>query len=115
MNLIQRKTVALLLNPFYRFYGRCARCNRNWRICEGHSTNWNKTDGMFPLCEDCWKDLKPEDRLPYYRSLWERWRDSKDMKIALKNKVITVKIYKEHNNEMKKAWVPIKKAVLKGL
>ena len=28
---------------------------------------------MFPLCESCWKDMTPQDRLPHYRKLYESW------------------------------------------
>lgn len=44
------------------------------------------TNGMscFPLCEQCWKDLKtPEARLPYYRKLvdsWKRWDSTAESK-----------------------------------
>lgn len=26
--------------------------------------------GMYPLCEACWGELTPVDRLPYYREQW---------------------------------------------
>lgn len=29
---------------------------------------------MFPLCEQCWSELTPQNRLPFYRVLFEQWR-----------------------------------------
>lgn len=45
----------------------------------GHSTPYNVASGCFPLCEACWSELSPDERLPYYRQLWQRWlRDGVD-------------------------------------
>jgi hypothetical protein len=27
----------------------------------------------FPLCEQCWQELTPGQRLPYYRALVDSW------------------------------------------
>jgi hypothetical protein len=27
----------------------------------------------FPLCETCWASIKPYERIPYYRRLWDLW------------------------------------------
>lgn len=68
-------------------YSTCERCGRPWCLCQSHETEyWRasnaelKSDiavaamGMFPLCEDCWKELSPQERLPFYRSLFDSWR-----------------------------------------
>jgi len=57
--------------------GYCYRCRRPWKthgigVVE-HATNYTETSGMFPLCEGCWSKLSPEERLPYYRKLWDSW------------------------------------------
>lgn len=55
-------------------YGHCGRCKTNWHYCHGHSTEVADTgSGMFPLCELCWKELSPEERLPYYKAVFESW------------------------------------------
>lgn len=54
-------------------YGHCGKCGLTWATVEGHSTRYTESEGMFPLCEKCWSELTPEQRLPYYRSLWESW------------------------------------------
>ncbi len=71
--------------------GYCLRCGRTWRCLgiKGHTTPFCLVDaggictaplheeglrfhaGCFPLCEDCWSELTPEARLPYYRLLSE--------------------------------------------
>ena len=31
------------------------------------------SSGLFVLCEPCWAECTPEERLPYYRAQWEEW------------------------------------------
>lgn len=45
--------------------GYCRRCKLYWRYCKEHTT-YSDGRGLFALCEDCWSDLTPEKRLPYY-------------------------------------------------
>lgn len=80
-------------------YSGCARCGFTWATVEGHATPYEWTDkalklvfsegeskpsivqlpeampsrSCFPLCESCWSSLTPEQRLPYYRQLWDSW------------------------------------------
>lgn len=55
-------------------YGHCYRCLTTWPFVECHCTDYYEENGgwrgCFPLCEKCWSELTPEDRLPYY---WRRW------------------------------------------
>jgi hypothetical protein len=30
--------------------------------------------GCFALCERCWSELTPRERLPYYLQIWELWK-----------------------------------------
>lgn len=73
--------------------GFCGHCETTWNWVWGHSTNFmtcegdpppprgpKATDGkvtagsgMFPLCELCWREMTPAERLPYYRVLYDRW------------------------------------------
>lgn len=55
-------------------FSRCGRCDRSWKWVEGHTTEYESDIGCFPLCERCWKELTPQQRLPYYRT----WFDSTD-------------------------------------
>jgi hypothetical protein len=34
---------------------------------------YTESKGCLPLCEACWADLTPQERLPFYRVLWDRW------------------------------------------
>jgi len=52
-------------------FGRCGRCNRSWKWVKGHATNYTESSGCFPLCDSCWKALTPEQRLPFYRKLFD--------------------------------------------
>lgn len=51
--------------------GACGRCKRSWKWVEGHSTPFNDHEGCFPLCEGCWHELTPQQRLPYYRAMFD--------------------------------------------
>jgi len=54
-------------------YGECGHCGRTWDKVRGHSTLIDGRTGMFPLCEDCWKAMTPQERLPYYFALYSSW------------------------------------------
>lgn len=54
-------------------YGRCFQCGASWEFTDGHSTLYDSNMGCSPLCDKCWSSLTPEQRLPYYRSLWVSW------------------------------------------
>ena len=64
-------------------FGWCGRCLTTWKFVEGHATYFlwcdevrnprDASSGMFPLCEQCWSDLTPAERLPYYRELNMMW------------------------------------------
>ena len=78
MNIKVRRFVGALSRVFCLGWGWCYCCNRTWNICESHSTKMNMGEGCFPLCEDCWKELTPETRLPYYRMLFDAWVSNGD-------------------------------------
>jgi len=54
-------------------YSHCHKCLTNWGFVEGHTTRVTEGSGCFPLCERCWEGLTPEERLPYYRQLYDEW------------------------------------------
>jgi len=49
------------------------RCWRSWEITKSHPTHYSNGRGCFPLCEECWRELAPEQRLPFYRKLYDQW------------------------------------------
>ncbi len=56
----------------------CSRCHRFWSEVSLHETPYKfvghiQVATCFPLCEQCWQELTPETRLPYYRALFETW------------------------------------------
>lgn len=61
---------ARLANPGF---GSCYRCGMPWSSTKSHSTWFDNWHGCFPLCEECWSQLTPETRLPYYRNLYMDW------------------------------------------
>lgn len=83
--MITKKRMVLFFRSAAGFFARlvspglsaCGRCGMSWNKTKHHSTDVNELGGMFPLCEKCWKDLTPQDRLPYYRKLYESWLRTK--------------------------------------
>ena len=53
-------------------YSWCLRCKTTWNFVEGHVTQ-HGTGGCFPLCEKCWGELTPTERLPFYEELLVMW------------------------------------------
>jgi len=63
-------------------YGRCLHCGGSWAIKRPHWT-WYSDAAMGPLCEECYDELSPEERLPYYVKLWESWGSPEDVDFSL--------------------------------
>ncbi len=59
-------------------FGRCGRCRMSWKWVKSHSTEYSASGGMFPLCERCWSELSPGDRVPFYRELWDGWQKTRN-------------------------------------
>lgn len=71
--LDQRKALAATERPRAASYSWCLRCGRPWCFA-GYHTTWEPgVVGSFPLCEECWGELAPAARLPFYRELWWSW------------------------------------------
>lgn len=51
----------------------CFRCQRPWGAVKGHCTNYAPGSSCFPLCENCWAMLTPEERLPYFKAAWIKY------------------------------------------
>ena len=52
----------------------CYRCETPWTFVKSHTTQITRTQGCFPLCEQCWSELEtPRARMPFYRAMWESW------------------------------------------
>jgi hypothetical protein len=51
----------------------CYRCGRPWCAAQGHDTQYTEGSACFPLCEECWLELTPKERLPFYRHLVDDW------------------------------------------
>lgn len=69
-----RKVVAVLAIPFSAGYSGCRRCGRSWLVAKTHCTPYTEGNGCFPMCELCWSEITPHERLPYYFDLVMQWR-----------------------------------------
>ncbi len=66
-------------------FSACGRCETSWKYTEGHTTYYSETSGMFPLCESCWQQLTPSERLPYYKKLYNDWKRMGDTVVSWEN------------------------------
>lgn len=71
--LFLRKMAGFFARLAYPLFSSCHRCGMPWSVTKHHSTMITGGSGMFPLCEKCWKDLTPQERLPHYRKLYHSW------------------------------------------
>lgn len=69
-----RLQISDLMQALFPSFSSCGRCKMPWSLVRCHITNYSPVAGMFPLCEDCWTELRtPENRMPYYRELFNSW------------------------------------------
>jgi len=68
-----RTKIGLLSEKMFPNLASCGRCHMSYGVETSHSTPYTKGSGCFPLCEYCWNDTTPEERLPYYMNLVDSW------------------------------------------
>lgn len=73
MKLFLRRLWGAVARYLWPGYSTCMRCGRPWVVCCPHYTNYTMGRGCFPLCKECWGELTPETRLPFYRRLLDEW------------------------------------------
>lgn len=110
MLYIFRLAVAHIFNDTYAGYSGCQRCLRVWPLCRAHNTVYKTSEegheGCFALCEECWRDLPPDERLYYYQRVVEEWRQQ-SFQVSLFG-------YYQKNEELLEKWELLKAAVLAG-
>ena len=57
-------------------YGGCYRCGMTWNYAKSKSIRYSVSDGMFPLCEECFDRLSSEEIDPYIEKLVMVWLGS---------------------------------------
>lgn len=61
----------------------CARCGDNWdwkkehQIPYQHDAKGRVQGLMFPVCEECYQKISPEERMEYCVQLWKSWGSPK--------------------------------------
>lgn len=71
-------SISKILSPSY---SSCEKCNTTWKFVESHHTDYDEKNGKgcFSLCEKCWSELTPKERLEFYkisRALF--WRNNSE-------------------------------------
>lgn len=91
-------------------FSSCHRCDTCWHFVREHCTDYEiepsgpvegeqasfqvTGSGCFPLCQWCWEELTPDERMPYYKQLWDSWA--------------------QWGERDEKQWFAIQEAVLRG-
>ncbi len=77
---------AMIKEEGYKTKCRCCKIQASSRN-DKHVTYYNERSGGFPLCNSCWETLTPKERLPYYREMYDEWKDKnenwKEIEIAV--------------------------------
>ncbi len=63
--------ISKLLGPDW--YSWCHKCKTTYFFVDSHNTYYGGGRGIFALCEKCWEELVPSERLPYYRKVVDMW------------------------------------------
>lgn len=63
---------------FHKGYATCGKCNKTWDVVPSHNTYYKMHTAVFALCEKCWQSLTPEDRVPYYKRMIDKYWSEKD-------------------------------------
>ena len=64
-------------------YSGCSHCGMTWNYVKGKRIHFSANEGMFPLCEECFDKLLPEEIDPYIDKLVMEWLEI-DAKHGLK-------------------------------
>jgi len=102
--LLERWKNGAFTREIWTTNGWCTRCGRSWGFrprqdytgklgLQHHSTPYclrevggqcdvegcegrgiESHGACFPLCEDCWSELTPEQRVPFYQILMDHWK-----------------------------------------
>ncbi len=54
-------------------YSGCSHCGMTWNYVKGKNIQFSDNEGMFPLCEECFDKLPPEEIDPYIERLVQEW------------------------------------------
>lgn len=57
-------------------FGGCYHCGMTWNHVEGKTIYYSEGGGMFPLCEECFDKLSPEEIDPYIEQVVMSWLKS---------------------------------------
>ena len=92
MRLFFRRLWGVIARIFSPGYSHCGHCKRPWTVCKGHNTPIDDNIGCFPLCSECWSELTPDTRMPYYVALIKWWEEtsfvSNEKKTRIKSAVM---------------------------
>lgn len=55
----------------------CSSCGLPWTLVDGHTVSYSGSSGMFPVCEQCWRDLlslgRTDEIIGYHIALRDSW------------------------------------------
>jgi hypothetical protein len=66
----------------------CGLCKYAWPDLKEHFVLISDGWSIFALCEKCWNNLTPKERLPYYVKLYRSWNEKEDREQLLRNQIL---------------------------
>ena len=54
-------------------FGSCYHCHDTWNYSKEHATYYDNGFACFALCQRCWQQMTPNQRMPYYMLLISNW------------------------------------------
>lgn len=59
----------------FQGFSACHHCHGTWNWKKGHTIPYRLDGmaGMFPLCEECYEKLSPQERYKYCIELYDSW------------------------------------------
>lgn len=55
----------------------CQKCKREFKEVSPHVSVVKRRLALIVLCRDCWKSSTPDERVSYYRKLYEFWLEQR--------------------------------------
>lgn len=104
MMVLLKRIKIKILQWLYPQRSGCECCGTPWIDWNNHITWYWEEEfhswGCSPLCEECWQNLTPETRQPFYKIMFNRW--------------VSSGLSDYNGMPWYSIWVTIEKAVLEG-
>lgn len=75
-----RKRINIRIGPISQLWDTttlyCECCHTTWKFVVPHTTQYSVHSSCQALCEKCWNEYIPVDRLKFYLKMWTKQRST---------------------------------------